>query len=305
MNQNIDYVITYIDYSQKEISELYEKVTGDEYKNDNNINYIDFSLVLKSILKNLSFINHIYVVCKDVQTLDKDTEKLIKDSHSKIIRVNESEFMPDNYITFSSACIEMFIWKIPGLSEYFIYGNDDMIPLKPLERSCFFSGAIPIEKFKFDAVLMCCLYDLHCSNATNLIFNRHNNNYDYHLVWHTEHTLRPITKKICELCFNEYEPQIMSSLWPTRFYNNFNFDIFMLYALKNNMIINKEELDYSFKFTHANLTELSIYETYIDDSYIDNVEDLICINDPGNALYGKSKEIKEVLSRIINKMLEL
>jgi hypothetical protein len=34
----------------------------------------------------------------------------------------------------------MFLHRIPGLSERFIYGNDDMFPLSQLEPEDFFRG---------------------------------------------------------------------------------------------------------------------------------------------------------------------
>ena len=43
--------------------------------------------------------------------------------------VYHKEFIPEELLpTFNSATIEMFLHRIPGLSEHFLYGNDDMYP---------------------------------------------------------------------------------------------------------------------------------------------------------------------------------
>lgn len=49
------------------------------------------------------------------------------------------DFIPERYLPcFASPCIEMFLHRIPGLSECFIYANDDMFPLSPMEPEDFF-----------------------------------------------------------------------------------------------------------------------------------------------------------------------
>lgn len=54
--------------------------------------------------------------------------------------VRQSEFVPREFLpTFSSITIEHFLWRIPGLSEYFLYANDDMMFGKPLSPDFFFA----------------------------------------------------------------------------------------------------------------------------------------------------------------------
>lgn len=305
MVQDIDYVLTYADFTKKEIIDLYESVSGKKINSCTDNNYIDLTLLLKLILKNLPFINHIFITHKDVQKLPSETEELISEMNGKIISVNESEFMPGNYTTFSSGCIEMFLWRIPGLSEYFIYANDDMLPLKKLKKEYFFINKTPIMKFNFGSVPMSCLYDLHCLNSTNLIFNRTDNIDNYTSICQTEHSFRPIRKSICQKCFDEYENFIMSSLYPVRFYNNFNFNLFMLYALKNGMVESVKEMPYTFKFCHATLSEVTIYDRYIKDGIFENVEDVICFNDPGSSFGDNSEEIVGKMRNIMSKCLEI
>lgn len=297
----IDYIVCYIDYSQKEIVELWEKTTGNEYGNNANHVYLDFSLIVKQILKNLPFIRNLYIVCKDIQKLPDDLNELIRSSDNRIIRVNESEIMPNNYITFSSACIEMFLWKIPGLSEYFIYGNDDMIPLKPLSIDNFFEDGVPHIRFNKYKSKFGCLYDLHNSNNTNLIFNRIKNNDEYSECLRTEHTIRPMRKSICEKCYDEYESFIMSSLYKVRYFNNFNFDLYMLYGVRYDMIRNKQ-LNYKFLYQHANQYKLKRLSILIDNGYYDMLCDVLCINDSLGLEENNCDGIKSEFLNLIEKV---
>lgn len=50
------------------------------------------------------------------------------------------EIIPKNLLpTFNSTTIEMFLHKIPGLAEHFIYSNDDMIAINNSNAVDFFT----------------------------------------------------------------------------------------------------------------------------------------------------------------------
>ncbi len=64
--------------------------------------------------------------------------------HPKLRVVRHSDFIPAEYLpTFSSHVIESNLHRIPGLSEEFVYFNDDMFLLRPLEETDFFRGGLP------------------------------------------------------------------------------------------------------------------------------------------------------------------
>jgi hypothetical protein len=47
--------------------------------------------------------------------------------------MNYENLMPNNICTYNSHAIESMLYKIPNLSDYFFYFNDDMILLKPVK----------------------------------------------------------------------------------------------------------------------------------------------------------------------------
>ncbi|WP_029201176.1 Stealth CR1 domain-containing protein [Oribacterium sp. NK2B42] len=68
--------------------------------------------------------------------LNKEAEKLVI--------VNHRDFIPEEYLpTFSANPIELNIHRIEGLSENFIYFNDDLLVLKGLKPTDFFVNGLP------------------------------------------------------------------------------------------------------------------------------------------------------------------
>ncbi len=62
----------------------------------------------------------------------------------KLNVVKHTDFIPAEYLpTFSSHAIEMNIHRIPDLAEQFIYFNDDMFLLRPMEPERFFRNGLP------------------------------------------------------------------------------------------------------------------------------------------------------------------
>lgn len=68
------------------------------------------------------------------------------DTESPRLRiVRHDEFIPDEYLpTFSSIPIELNLHRIPGLSEHFVYFNDDIFLARPCKPEDFFVDGKPV-----------------------------------------------------------------------------------------------------------------------------------------------------------------
>lgn len=65
--------------------------------------------------------------------------------HPKLVLVNHRDYIPNQYLpTFNSITIELNLHRIAGLSERFVYFNDDMYLLQPTNPSCFFKEGNPV-----------------------------------------------------------------------------------------------------------------------------------------------------------------
>ena len=109
-------------------------------------------LLIKCIRKNLPWIRTIYILLARPSQVQPWMEqfKILgcsctkarcqgAEQNSKIKIVFHRDFIPSQYLpTFNANTIEMWLHKIPDLSEYFIYGNDDFFPISPLQPEDFF-----------------------------------------------------------------------------------------------------------------------------------------------------------------------
>lgn len=97
------------------------------------INNDELKYALRSIEKNAGWIRHIYIVT------DNQNPEWLDVTHPKIRMVNHTDIIPSEYLPcFNAIVIEHFLYRIPGLSEKFIYSNDDMFLNKEVKPDFFF-----------------------------------------------------------------------------------------------------------------------------------------------------------------------
>ena len=144
--QNIDIVIAWVDGNDLELKKKRHKyLTGEDasdavsatrFASNNEIYYN-----IASILKYVPFCRHIYVVADNQRPEFIDefaaqglciADKIRVVDHREIFRGFE-EHLP----TFNTRSIESMLWNIEGLSDYFIYLNDDF----------FFNAPAQVEDF--------------------------------------------------------------------------------------------------------------------------------------------------------------
>lgn len=89
---------------------------------------------LRSVQKYAPWIRKIFIVT------DNQVPDWIDTSHPKIQIIDHKEILPPEALpTFNSNVIEHCLNKIPGLSEHFLYANDDMFFNKPVTPEDFFT----------------------------------------------------------------------------------------------------------------------------------------------------------------------
>ena len=75
--------------------------------------------------------------------------------HDKLHIVNHRDYIPEEYLpTFNSHTIELNLHRIKGLSEQFVYFNDDMFLLSPTLKTDFFKGELPCDSAVLNPVPM-------------------------------------------------------------------------------------------------------------------------------------------------------
>lgn len=88
---------------------------------------------LRSVERHAPWINHIYIIT------DGQCPKWLDVNHPKISLIDHRQILPEDALpTFNSHAIESCIYRIPGLSEHFIVGNDDTLFVADVEPTTFF-----------------------------------------------------------------------------------------------------------------------------------------------------------------------
>jgi hypothetical protein len=171
-NTKIDVVYTWVNNTKnhKIIRKEYENIQKIELDNTEKryINNDEIKYSIRSIYKYASWVNCIYIVISNDEQVPNwliENKNLVSNENKLLIPIKiihhsliyKKEFKKD-LPTFNSQSIELHLHKIPGLSEKFIYFNDDCmlgnycIPDDFFNNNGYplyiFRGKIPINKNK-------------------------------------------------------------------------------------------------------------------------------------------------------------
>jgi hypothetical protein len=223
---NIDYVFPYVNSNDDEWLKLFKKYYSGEFGEDNGngeVRYNDFGLLrykLRSIEKNMPWINNIYMIVSSKSQIPSwlDTNKIKIVYHDEII---PNEFLP----IFNSSAIEMFIHKIKGLSETFIYSNDDCYVTMKTNPKMFFRNNIPLlslnERKLGGEQKSKILSDALCINSINLAQKDLKKKINLEKIcFNPQHHDKPMLKSINNLIHEKYKQEIYNSITRFRSENN-------------------------------------------------------------------------------------
>lgn len=130
---NIDVVFTWVNgtgMEEVEKDHLHAK-TVHRYRNMDELRY-----ALRSVKKNMPYVRKVFVV-----TSGEKVSWLVPNEFVEYIW--HSDIMPMEALpTFNSLAIESYLHRIPGLSEFFIYLNDDCLITSPLHPRLLFDGPV-------------------------------------------------------------------------------------------------------------------------------------------------------------------
>lgn len=149
MGTDIDLVITWVDGNDLEYKKRLQRYTrkNPEAKRIDIAGTTRFANVgeifycVASVNRFMKFVRKIYIITDDQDPkLENFLSHHFKKSipieiiSHKIIFQGYEEYLP----TFNSRSIESMLWRIPGLSENFIYMNDDFMTIAPCSIEDFF-----------------------------------------------------------------------------------------------------------------------------------------------------------------------
>jgi len=229
----IDFVVPYVNNQDKIWRAAYIKFCQENNLKDRIIDligsryggltYIYYQLQLVS--KNMPWINKIFL-------LVSNKEQIIPSLLPKnCVVVLHEEFIPFSFRpTFNSTTIEMFLWNIPKLGEYFIYANDDMLPTGKLEPKDFFeNGKIKISWREQEWNARSNIYSYQCRNGQMAIIKRLKAEYDTSLVLKPLHSFTPMIKSHCVEAYKLIKDLVVPHIRAFRTMYQYNQYIYPLY----------------------------------------------------------------------------
>lgn len=145
----IDFVIPWVDGSdphwRAERASFAKTLSNDAAKawNDGEQRYRDWGLLkywFRGVERFAPWVNRIhFITCGHLPSW-------LDTAHPKLHVVHHRDYIPSQWLpTFSSHCIELNIHRIEGLSERFVYFNDDTFLTAPVTPTDFFRDGLPCD----------------------------------------------------------------------------------------------------------------------------------------------------------------
>lgn len=286
-NDKIDVVIQYVDGSDKEWEEGFIKHSKNYYEKLKNIDIeinashrksklIDYGTIkylFRSIDTNLAWINNVFLVVQR----ESQVPKWINRETVKVVL--HEEFIPKEFLpTYNSMTLDMFIHKIPGLSERFLLFNDDMIVTNKVDKTKFFDGYKTKETmedrdlYKLDPTKCMMNYQKMWLQASNLAKREFNEEESENLYWRTNHGISPLIKADIEYFTQKHREAIKNSITQFRHTKNYVHWVFRYFTWKKNGMVqngpNHEYLTFKDKYKLLNdLNNCKKYDTIVIQEY--------------------------------------
>lgn len=142
----IDFVVTWLDSSDPEWQAEFAKYKKEETGHMESARFRNldiFKYWFRAVEQYAPWVNKVFLVTNGT------FPKWINPNHPKLVLVKHSDYIPEEYLpTFNSRTIELFLHRIKGLSEHFVYFNDDFFLNSPTKQEMFFHKGLPCDNNK-------------------------------------------------------------------------------------------------------------------------------------------------------------
>lgn len=261
-NNDIKWLKSYINCSLKHKKQVFLKSA--RFRTPNTLKYH-----LRGVAKYMPWIRNLYLIVSN----DSQVPEWINKKNVKIIY--HKDYIPQQFLpTFNSNTIEMFMWKIKGLSDNFIYANDDIYINHDLKKSDFFDA--------YNCNIKANIGYLNLNNTNTVFQNMLRNTQEIIFddlgmihedkVLKSDHSIKPLKKYVFKYFFDKYTNKMNNSITPFRHDNNITLELCNFYFYLTNQ--------YSLKSTN------DVYTEYKDDNINEIIQDIknpnidtLCIND--------------------------
>lgn len=192
--------------------------------------------------------------------------------YDKVNVVFHADFIPRRFLpTFSSCTIEMFIPFIQGLSERFIYGNDDMYPISPLSEEDFFVDGLPCQIMAEKPLPPYPnIFHMKCLNQQNMVGRNFGKRYTDTLL-RCGHSLSPMLLSECKKVRKCFCKEIEDNITPQRTEKSYNQYLYVLWQHFTGR--------YHMHVPYRMLTSVRRPVGEVHDIILISDADVVCVND--------------------------
>ena len=243
LNFPVDLVFPYVNSTVKTWQDEYInfcKTHGyeDRVKAFNNERYRDWGYLrymFRGIDQNMPFVRKVFLILQDE---DQAPAWLQQDQVEIVLH---KDFIPEQFLpTYNSTTIEMFLDRIPGLAEHFIYANDDIYAMKPMMATDFFTpdGKVKIGFRQRTLKAPLLQFDAVCNNCFNMVQRKlvlRDTTPNYLTPFHEfVPMIKSHVTKVNELFHNEIEKGITPFRAPTN-HNQYIYSYYEFFTNNNDM----------------------------------------------------------------------
>ena len=273
-NYTIDFVLPWVNPNDNKWAKQYVeysvinnrsvRITGSRWRDWELLNYI-----FRGIEKYMPWINNVYLILSSESQLESWM------NINKIKVIYHKDIIPKPLLpTFNSCTIEIFLHNIKGLSEHFIYSNDDIYITNYCTPDDFFTNGLPnisLKKMPFSTEHN--MFRNQCANSQDLVSNEITSA-QRGFIYKNYHSVVPMLKSVCKKVHIDNEIKIYNSISQFREKKNINQYVYMYYMYFNNMYNNK---NWDCRYTSfSDNTQEEIF------SFIHHQKQkVLCINDAG------------------------
>lgn len=146
MAADIDIIVTWVDMNDPEWKAEFNKYSKNPSNEENGVieaRFRDYGFLkywFRGVEKFAPWVGKIHFVTSGQKPDWLDT------SNPKLNIIDHKDFIPHEFLpTYNSVVIERYMYRIPGLSDKFVYFNDDFYMIRPVPVERFFKDGLPSD----------------------------------------------------------------------------------------------------------------------------------------------------------------
>ena len=261
----MDAVITYVNGLDPVWLESYEKYVGGSSAGKQYRDWGTLKYLLRGIEKHLPFVRNVYLVVSGESQVPEWADR----SNLKVVL--HRDIIPERFLpVFSPPPIEMYLYRIPGLDEEFIYLNDDFFPMRDCRPDYFFRDGKAAASFHYH-LLASGKYKSHCRNCDRLA--REAAGLGPTLLYRRpQHTCGALLRSACEELYGLAGERIDASITRLRQKSGFNYYLYCDYAYYTGRTFSRKVSNRHFSTAIAPREKVCAF-------IASPTSDFVCIND--------------------------